>query len=85
MSAQRQHPRPEHRRSLVDVAGRVLLRLGDENRVRRAIGIGDVVADMVEQQHCFADCSVGQADAAREALARDRHPDDPAFAELLVG
>ena len=84
-AAQRKHPR-EHRRDLVDIFGGPFHTFGDEDRVACAIGVGDVVADVVEQQHSFADVAVGEADPARKArLLRDGHPDDAMLGQLLVG
>ena len=86
-AAQRQDPRFEHRRDLVDKFGGSLDTFGDEDRVARPIGIGDVVADVVEQQHALANVAVGQADPARESSASSVTVirTTAALGELLVG
>ena len=57
---------------------------GDEDRMARAIGIGDVVADVIDSKHALADRAVGQADAAREGRVGDGHPHASARRELVV-
>lgn len=74
----------EDGRDLIDIFGRLLRSLGDEDRMGRSIGIGDVVADMIEQQHALADLPVGQADTTREGGFGDGHPDDAAFGKLVI-
>ena len=82
--AKRQDPFLEHRRDLIHIFGRLGGALGDEDRMTGAIGIGDVVADVVEQQHLLADLAVGQADPTRKGRAGHRHSYHALLRQLLV-
>jgi hypothetical protein len=53
-AAERQHAVVEHRRDLVDEFGGLVRAFGDEDRMTRAIGAYDIVADVVEQENALA-------------------------------
>ena len=96
-AARRHHARPRRSRAATARASRrpavprrhirrPLRALGDEDRVRGPIWPGDIVADVVDQQHALANVAVGEADPAREArLPVDGHPDYTLFCQLRIG
>lgn len=83
-AAQRQDARFEHRRDLVDIFGRLLVRLGHEDRMTGSIGVRDIMADVIEQQYLLPDIPIGEAYPARKGRIGDGHPHDAELCKLIV-
>src|SRR6185437_4207378 len=83
--AERQHSGRKHRRDFIQEFGGILRAFADEDRVARPIGVRDIVADVIQQEHALADLAVGEADSAGKAwLLGDGHANDASLRELCI-
>ena len=85
-TTQRQSPASKNRWNRLDIFAGLVGAFPHENGMRCPVRIGDVMADMIEQEHSAARRHVFERHAAGEAgMVRHCHADDIAQPQFLVG